>query len=83
MRSDPAFLSSIIVRSVIETGSKKDGMGQAWREESSIYHLIKAASHLATHIKFKIDPRKQDEENHLHKAMARLAMAACIEQNKK
>jgi hypothetical protein len=79
---EPGFVAKVLIDSIMHQGSKKDGCNNDWRGLGSMYHLVKALSHLAQHIKQAIDPRSKDNENHLHKAMTRLAMAATIERIK-
>lgn len=63
-----------IIDNLLAKGSSKDGTHEAWRELPKMYHLSKAQSHLATHIKQLHDPRTMDGENHLHLALTRIAM---------
>ncbi len=83
MKTIPSEHARAITAAVMMTGSRKDGISEMWRDQGSLFHLVKAASHLAKHIKHLIDPRGKDKENHLYKAITRLAMAAAIEQDKK
>ena len=54
------------------------GSKEQWRNEPQMYHVVKGLNHLATHIRNVYDPRKVDDENHLHLALTRIAMALCI-----
>lgn len=45
------------------------------RDKEKMYHLSKAQSHLATHIKQIYGARCVDGENHLELALCRIAMA--------
>ncbi len=79
----PSILACSIISATMHIGSNNDGKGDDWDKHGSLYHLVKGMSHLASHIKYKIDDRKKPSENHLHKAITRLAMAASIEVNRK
>jgi hypothetical protein len=76
----PAALAAETILSVLAQGSAKDGRDESWREKDLMFHLSKAQAHLATHIKHLYDPRGRDQENHLHTALTRLAMALCLEE---
>lgn len=74
----PAETAWDVIDGIMHKGSSKDGCNETWRDRDIMYHLSKAQAHLATHIKQTIDPRTADDENHLHLAITRLAMALCI-----
>jgi len=80
---EPGHIAKRIVDRCLTLGSRKDGSGRQWAQKMAIFHLVKGMSHLAIHIKQIYDVRALDGENHLHKAMTRLAMAAAIEERKK
>ena len=75
----PAENAYWIITDVITRGSAKDGCNESWRSKPQMYHLSKAMSHLAVHIKQIYDPRAIDGENHAHLALCRLAMALVCE----
>lgn len=77
-----AFASQIITR-IIGKGSSKDGHGDAWRNKTAMFHLMKGLAHLVLHMKEKYCFMEPGKENHLHLAMSRLALAACIEHRNK
>jgi len=74
----PSELAKQTIETVIGIGSATEGSNESWRDHERIYHLAKAASHLAQEIRIElgIDPRT---EEHGRYALTRLAMALCIE----
>lgn len=72
----PPDTAYAIITKVMSAGSRKDGSNDSWRNETVEFHLTKAMSHLAMHMKQKYDPRTIDGENHLELALTRLAFAA-------
>ncbi len=78
----PALVSSDIIKATLHDGSHKDGISDEWRYKPALYHLVKGMSHLAMHIKQCYDPRNNGTENHLHKAISRLAMACVVERSR-
>lgn len=76
---DPSHEAVRIINDVLVSGSTKEGRESAWRKKSQAYHLMKATSHLATHMKFAVCGGS-DGENHMHLALTRIAMALCIEE---
>ena len=75
MSKQPAVEAASAIIATMTEGSAKDGSNESWREKQPIYHLLKAQSHLATHLRNMVDPRKADDEDHLKLAVTRLAMA--------
>lgn len=71
--------SSRIIIETLTKGSNKDGIGAEWRNKIASYHLIKGLCHLGLHLRDVLTFNKDRKENHLHKAISRLAMAADIE----
>ena len=71
----PAQLAASTIESVMAKGSSKDGSNEKWRDEDIMFHLSKSMAHLATHIRNQYDPRRKGDENELHLALTRLAMA--------
>lgn len=78
---EPGVLANTIITDVLMKGSAKDGSNNLWRKHASSYHLVKGMSHLSLHLKEKVDGRFDSGENHLYKAITRLAMALSIENN--
>lgn len=75
MSKHPAENAWDVIESIMHKGSAKDGCNESWRSKPQMYHLSKAMSHLAVHIKQIYDHRAIDGENHAHLALCRLAMA--------
>ncbi len=83
MVENPRILAFTIVNDCMAVGSSVDGLtaaNEGWRERDSSFHLIKALSHLVTHMKQRA-LSQSDGESHLHLALTRLAMAAAKEKH--
>lgn len=78
MKKQPAVEAAKAIIEVMTDGSHKDGCNDSWRERPLMFHLSKAQSHLAIHIRNIYDPRRQDDEDHLKLALCRLAMALTV-----
>ncbi len=74
----PADEAHEVITMVVAKGSPKDGSNETWRDEDIMFHLSKAQSHLATHIRNMYDKRSVDDENHLSLAITRLSFAMCV-----
>lgn len=78
MKKEPTVEACLAIVETMGAGSTKDGINESWRGKSPMYHLSKAQAHLATHIRNLHDSRKADDENHIHEAITRIAMALSL-----